>query len=113
ADFRYSRETGSMAFLRLLMAKRILGFAAASFIAAGHPQIAAPSPSAQQVQTFSTVDQTHVAKRPTSQGTSVVPASEVCPRPQPSSLVPEPADLRAENGALTVDFAFRSEIDAH
>ncbi|MGB8989502.1 MAG: multicopper oxidase domain-containing protein [Candidatus Sulfotelmatobacter sp.] len=102
-----------MAFLRLLMAKRILGFAAASFIAAGHPQIAAPSPSAQQVQTFSTVDQTHVAKRPTSQGTSVVPASEVCPRPQPSSTVPEPADLRAENGVLTVDFAFRSEIDAH
>ena len=44
-----------------------------------------------------------------------VPAHELretCPRPAPSSAIPEPADLRSKNGVLAVDLAFRSDVDA-
>ena len=50
----------------------------------------------------------HIPQKPPTTSTH-----ETCPRPNASSLIPEPADLRAENGVLTVDFAFRSDIDAH
>ena len=39
--------------------------------------------------------------------------NEACPRPAPSSLIPEPADLRSENGVLEVHVAFRNELDAN
>jgi FtsP/CotA-like multicopper oxidase with cupredoxin domain len=38
---------------------------------------------------------------------------ETCPRPNASSSIPEPTDLRSENGVLIADFAFRRDIDAH
>jgi hypothetical protein len=44
---------------------------------------------------------------------SADPADETCPRPQASSAIPEAVDLGSENGLLTVDFAFRSDVDAH
>jgi FtsP/CotA-like multicopper oxidase with cupredoxin domain len=44
---------------------------------------------------------------------AAVRMSEVCPRPEPSSAIPEPTDLRSKNGVLIVDFAFRSEVDTH
>ncbi len=40
------------------------------------------------------------------------PANEACPRPAPSSLIPEPADLRSENGELRVQVTFHNELDA-
>ena len=39
--------------------------------------------------------------------------NEACPRPAPSSLIPEPADLRSKNGVLEVHVVFRNELDAH
>jgi FtsP/CotA-like multicopper oxidase with cupredoxin domain len=44
---------------------------------------------------------------------SGIPSHDVCPRPQASSEIPEPADLHSEKGVLTVDFAFRSQVDTH
>jgi FtsP/CotA-like multicopper oxidase with cupredoxin domain len=44
---------------------------------------------------------------------ATIPAHESCPRPSASSTIPEPTDLRSENGVLTVNFAFRSDVDAH
>jgi FtsP/CotA-like multicopper oxidase with cupredoxin domain len=38
---------------------------------------------------------------------------EVCPRPSTAAPIPEPEDLRSENGVLKVEFSFRSEVDAH
>jgi FtsP/CotA-like multicopper oxidase with cupredoxin domain len=38
---------------------------------------------------------------------------EVCPRPSTAAPIPEPEDLRSENGVLKVEFSFRSEMDAH
>jgi FtsP/CotA-like multicopper oxidase with cupredoxin domain len=38
---------------------------------------------------------------------------EVCPRPHASSEIPEPVNLRSQNGQLTVDLSFRSEADEH
>jgi len=43
----------------------------------------------------------------------IIPSRGSCPRPGDSPGFPEPADLRSVNGILTVDLAFRSEIDAH
>ena len=43
----------------------------------------------------------------------IIPSHGSCPRPGDSPAFPEPADLRSVNGILTVDLAFRSEIDAH
>ena len=34
---------------------------------------------------------------------------EVCPRPAPGAVVPEPEDLRSQNGILRVDLYFRSQ----
>jgi FtsP/CotA-like multicopper oxidase with cupredoxin domain len=42
-----------------------------------------------------------------------IPAHQTCPRPEASSPIPEPTDLRSENGILIVDFAFRSDVDTH
>jgi len=38
---------------------------------------------------------------------------EVCPRPSAASPIPEPEDLRSENGVLKVELSFRSEVDDH
>ena len=38
---------------------------------------------------------------------------EVCPRPLASTTIPEPEDLRSENGVLRLELSFRSEVDAH
>jgi FtsP/CotA-like multicopper oxidase with cupredoxin domain len=37
---------------------------------------------------------------------------EVCPRPAAMGPIPEPEDLRSQNGALRVELSFRSEVDA-
>jgi FtsP/CotA-like multicopper oxidase with cupredoxin domain len=39
------------------------------------------------------------------------PAREICPRPNPATLIPEPVDLRSQNGVLTVDLALRTDTD--
>ncbi|HXA79379.1 MAG TPA: multicopper oxidase domain-containing protein [Candidatus Acidoferrales bacterium] len=39
-------------------------------------------------------------------------AHELCPRPRAGSAVPEPADLRSENGVLKVEFAYRNSTGA-
>jgi FtsP/CotA-like multicopper oxidase with cupredoxin domain len=74
-----------MAFARLLVITFLFGLAAARHCGAAQSEI---QPFANRV-------------------------SETCPRPEPSSGVPEPVDLRSKNGVLIVDFAFRSDIDAH
>ena len=38
--------------------------------------------------------------------------AEVCPRPAPGALVPEPEDLRSENGTLHVDMYIRNQREA-
>jgi FtsP/CotA-like multicopper oxidase with cupredoxin domain len=38
---------------------------------------------------------------------------EVCPRPAPGSDVPEPKDLRSQNGVLKVDLIYRRSVDSH
>jgi FtsP/CotA-like multicopper oxidase with cupredoxin domain len=38
---------------------------------------------------------------------------EICPRPAAGNTVPEPKDLRSENGVLRVDFTFQSSVDAN
>ena len=40
-------------------------------------------------------------------------APESCARPAIGSAVPEPEDLRSENGVLRVDFKYRSSVDAN
>jgi FtsP/CotA-like multicopper oxidase with cupredoxin domain len=37
---------------------------------------------------------------------------DVCPRPRAGSIVPEPADLRSENGVLTVELTYTNFRDA-
>src|SRR6202789_3802519 len=37
---------------------------------------------------------------------------EVCPRPAPGAVVPEPEDLRSENGSLPVDMHVRNQREA-
>jgi FtsP/CotA-like multicopper oxidase with cupredoxin domain len=37
---------------------------------------------------------------------------ETCPRPTAGSVVPEPEDLRSQNGVLRVELAYRSIVDA-
>ena len=39
-------------------------------------------------------------------------APEVCPRPAAGSAVPEPEDLRSENGVLKVELTYRNFVDA-
>jgi len=38
---------------------------------------------------------------------------EICPRPPAGTAVPEPEDLRSENGVLEVDFTYRNSLDDH
>src|SRR5215813_7936916 len=38
---------------------------------------------------------------------------EICPRPQPGSVAPEPANLRSVQGRLKVDLDYRSVTDDH
>ena len=40
-------------------------------------------------------------------------APQVCPRPPAGSVVPEPEDLRSQNGVLEVDFSYRNSLDAN
>ncbi len=40
-------------------------------------------------------------------------SDEICPRPAAGSAVPEPADLRSQNGTLKVELRYRSVRDAH
>jgi FtsP/CotA-like multicopper oxidase with cupredoxin domain len=40
------------------------------------------------------------------------PPTEVCPRPAARRTVPEPEDLRSQNGVLNVELTYRSIIDA-
>ena len=42
-----------------------------------------------------------------------IPAQKACSRPQPSGVIPEPADLRSEDGVLTVDLSLRRDTDPH
>ena len=39
--------------------------------------------------------------------------TDVCPRPSAGSLIPEPEDLRSQNGRLEVDFTYRNYVDAN
>jgi FtsP/CotA-like multicopper oxidase with cupredoxin domain len=41
------------------------------------------------------------------------PSDEVCPRPAAGSTIPEPADLRSQNGTLKVELKYRSFRDAN
>jgi FtsP/CotA-like multicopper oxidase with cupredoxin domain len=36
---------------------------------------------------------------------------EVCPRPLPNGVIAEPEELRSEQGTLSVDLAFRNQLD--
>jgi hypothetical protein len=36
-------------------------------------------------------------------------SQDACPRPATGSIVPEPEDLRSENGVLTVDLTIKSQ----
>ena len=38
---------------------------------------------------------------------------EACPRPAAGSAVPEPEDLRSENGVLKVELTYRSSLEAN
>lgn len=40
-------------------------------------------------------------------------SGEACPRPAAGSTIPEPADLRSQNGTLKVELRYRSVRDAH
>lgn len=40
-------------------------------------------------------------------------APEACPRPPAGSVVPEPEDLRSQNGVLEVDFSYRNFLDTN
>lgn len=40
-------------------------------------------------------------------------AHEICPRPAPGSAVPEPQDLRSQNGVLKVELAYRKSVDSN
>jgi len=40
---------------------------------------------------------------------AVNPSHEICPRPAPGALVPEPKDLRSENGTLHVELHVRNQ----
>lgn len=46
------------------------------------------------------------------QAQAQAPVQEACPRPPAGSAIPEPADLRSENGVLKVEVHFRNERDA-
>jgi FtsP/CotA-like multicopper oxidase with cupredoxin domain len=39
-------------------------------------------------------------------------AEAACPRPNAGEVIPEPEDLRSENGVLKVDVSFRNDLDA-
>jgi FtsP/CotA-like multicopper oxidase with cupredoxin domain len=40
-------------------------------------------------------------------------SDEICPRPAAGSAIPEPADLRSQNGTLKVELRYRSVRDVH
>ena len=40
-------------------------------------------------------------------------AQEICPRSAPGSAIPEPEDLRSQDGVLKVEFSYRSFVDDH
>jgi FtsP/CotA-like multicopper oxidase with cupredoxin domain len=43
---------------------------------------------------------------------AATPPHEICPRPTPGALVPEPEDLRSENGTLHVELHIRNQREA-
>ena len=57
--------------------------------------------------------QTPFSQKAAAQSPAQSSSNEACPRPAPSSLIPEPADLRSENGVLEVHVAFRNDLDAN
>ena len=81
--------------IHMLLA-RVLLFIIATFFAAARDAAAQATSSAQSA--------------------AAVPAkssiNEVCPRPAPGTVIPEPQDLRSENGVLQVKVTFRNELDA-
>ena len=103
-----------MALVRLFVIAALFGFAGARNIAAALSEIQASAPAGRETQKAPHDDrQIHSTQTLVRQQSSTIPAHETCPRPEPSSAIPEPVDLRSENGVLTVDFAFRSDVDAH
>jgi FtsP/CotA-like multicopper oxidase with cupredoxin domain len=89
-----------MTLLRVLVMASLLGFAGARYGTAAQSGNHASSAS----------ESSSLSSSASSSGSGV---HEICPRPGVAGAIPEPLDLRSENGALTVDFAFRSDIDAH
>jgi len=75
---------------------RILLFIIAAFFAAPYEGDAQAMASAQPAATTPLHSSTN----------------EVCPRPAPGTVIPEPQDLRSENGVLQVKLTFRNELDA-
>ena len=97
-----------MSFLFVLLITSLLEFIGmpngAAWQAAESQGSMSPPPDHRQ-----THPPTETGRRPP----SAVRVNGACPRPGPSSAIPEPADLRSKNGVLIVDFAFRSEVDIH
>jgi FtsP/CotA-like multicopper oxidase with cupredoxin domain len=50
--------------------------------------------------------------RPIRAGAATPLAHDVCPRPAPGAVVPEPEDLRSENGSLQVDLHIRNQRES-
>ena len=90
-----------MVLVRLPVIASVLGFACG---AAAQLEIRASRPDDPQ---------TRATQDFLSRQSSGVRMPMACPRPEPSSAIPEPMDLRSENGVLAVDLAFRSDVDAH
>src|ERR1700691_3223132 len=97
-----------MSFLFVLLITSLLEFIGmpngAAWQAAESQGSMSPPPDHRQ-----THPPTETGRRPP----SAVRVNGACPRPGPSSAIPEPTDLRSKNGVLIVDFAFRSEVDTH
>ena len=56
--------------------------------------------------------QSAISAKATSDTPAQTSATEACPRPAAGGVIPEPQDLRSENGVLQVKVAFRNEVDA-
>ena len=56
--------------------------------------------------------QSAISAKATSDTPAQTSITEACPRPAAGGVIPEPQDLRSENGVLQVEVAFRNEVDA-
>jgi len=99
-----------MALVRLVITS-LLGFAGALYAVAGQSASALAEPETQG--SLHDDRRAHATEDVVGLQPPAMPAHETCPRPEASSVIPEATDLRAEKGLLNVDFAFRSDIDAH